>query len=484
MLLTSENILLFGSALLLLSVLASKTSRLGIPSLVLFLGIGMLAGSDGFGGIYFDSPQTAQFIGIIALNFILFSGGLDTKWESVRPILWRGISLSTIGVLVTAISLGAFVYIILDFSWLEALLLGAIVSSTDAAAVFSVLRSNSIGLKDRLRPTLELESGSNDPMAYFLTISLTTLVTREDVSTLSLIPMFFMQMILGGAMGYIMGRLTLRIVNKINLEFEGLYHVLVTALLFFTFSFTDFIGGNGFLAVYLSAVILGNHSFIHKKSLMKFYDGMAWLMQIIIFLTLGLLVFPSKVIPVIGMGILIALFLIFMARPLGVFLSLLFFKMSNRNRIFISWVGLRGAAPIVFATYPLIAGVEKADMIFNIVFFIAVLSILLQGTTLSLMARWLKLSIPESARNYPLDIELSDEVKSELVEITLPKNSPKAGKTLVELDLPKPALIVLIKRGQKFITPNGSTMLEAGDRLMIMADNQQTLDEVNLELGV
>lgn len=296
--------------------------------------------------------------------------------------------------------------------------------------------------------------------------------------------MFFMQMILGGAMGYIMGRLTLRIVNKINLEFEGLYHVLVTALLFFTFSFTDFIGGNGFLAVYLSAVILGNHSFIHKKSLMKFYDGMAWLMQIIIFLTLGLLVFPSKVIPVIGMGILIALFLIFMARPLGVFLSLLFFKMSNRNRIFISWVGLRGAAPIVFATYPLIAGVEKADMIFNIVFFIAVLSILLQGTTLSLMARWLKLSIPESARNYPLDIELSDEVKSELVEITLPKNSPKAGKTLVELDLPKPALIVLIKRGQKFITPNGSTMLEAGDRLMIMADNQQTLDEVNLELGV
>ncbi len=484
MILTSENILLFGSVLLLISVLASKSSRFGIPTLVLFLGIGMLAGSDGVGNVYFNSPQTAQFIGIIALNFILFSGGLDTRWESVKPILWRGISLSTIGVLVTAASLGTFVHFMLNFSWLEALLLGAVVSSTDAAAVFSILRSRNVGLKDYLRPTLELESGSNDPMAYVLTISLITLITQQDASVYNLIPMFLMQMILGGGMGYVMGKLMVRIINKINLEFEGLYHVLVAALLFFTFSFTDFIGGNGFLAVYLSAVILGNNSFIHKKSLIKFYDGMAWLMQIILFITLGLLVFPSRVIPIIGVGLLIALFLILIARPLGVFLSLMFFKMSNRNRIFISWVGLRGAAPIVFATYPLIAGLEKADMIFNIIFFIAVVSVLLQGTTISLMARWLALSVAESARNQSLGIELSEDVKSELVEVVLPAGSAWVGKTLVELSFPKSALIVLINRYGQYITPHGSTALEAGDRLMVMADNQQTLDEVNLKLGI
>ncbi len=484
MILTAENILLFGSILLFLSVLASKTSRFGIPTLVLFLGVGMLAGSDGIGGIYFDNPRTAQFIGIIALNFILFSGGLDTKWESVKPILWRGISLSTLGVLATAVSLGVFVHYLLDFSWQEALLLGAIVSSTDAAAVFSILRTKNIGLKDYLRPTLELESGSNDPMAYFLTISLTTLVVQQDASVLSLIPMFFLQMLLGGAMGYLMGRLMLRIVNKINLEFEGLYHVLVAALLFFTFSFTDFIGGNGFLAVYLSAVVLGNHSFIHKKSLMRFYDGMAWLMQIIMFLSLGLLVFPSRILPIVGAGLLIALFLIFVARPLGVFLSLLFFKINNRNRVFISWVGLRGAVPIVFATYPLIAGVEKADMIFNIVFFIAVLSVTLQGTTLGLLAGWLKLSMPEPVRNYPLDIELSEEVRTELIEIELPVGSPYAGKTLVESGFPSTALIVLIKRQNQYITPRGSTTLEVGDRLMVMADQKETLEEVNQSLGI
>lgn len=482
MILTSENILLFGSILLFLSIIASKTSRFGIPTLVLFLGIGMLAGTDGIGNIYFDNPQIAQFVGVIALNLILFSGGLDTRWEVVKPVLWRGISLSTIGVFFTAVSLGVFVYFLLNFSWTEALLLGAIVSSTDAAAVFTILRSNSIGLKDHLRPTLELESGSNDPMAYFLTVSLTTLVTQPEISILSLVPMFFMQMIIGGAMGYLMGRLMIRIINKINLGFEGLYLVLVAALLFFTFSFTDFIGGNGFLAVYISAVVLGNSSFIHKRSLIKFYDGMAWLMQIIMFLTLGLLVFPTHVIPVIGIGLLISLFLIFVARPLGVFFSLIFFKMHNRNRLFISWVGLRGAVPIVFATYPLIAGVEKASMIFNIVFFIAVLSVTLQGTTLSLMARWLGLSIPEPEKTHPLDIELSEDVKSELVEIKLSPNSIWADKTLIDLKFPETALIVLIKRQDQYVTPRGSTTLEGGDLLLVMADNKETLGEIRQKL--
>ena len=484
MILTSENILLFGSLLLFMSVLASKTSRFGIPSLVLFLGVGMLAGSDGIGNIYFDNPRIAKFVGIVALNFILFSGGLDTRWESAKPILWKGISLSTIGVLATALSLGTFAHYLLDFSWREGFLLGAIVSSTDAAAVFSILRSKRIGLKDNLRPLLELESGSNDPMAYFLTISFTALVTQHDATILGLLPTFFMQMILGGLVGLGMGKLMVRIVNKINLQFEGLYHVLIAALLFFTFSFTDFIGGNGFLAVYLAGIIMGNSYFVHKRSLIKSYDGMAWLMQIIMFLTLGLLVFPTQIVPIIGMGLLIALFLILVARPLGVFLSLSFFKMKNRNRLFISWVGLRGAAPIVFATYPLIESVQKADMIFNLVFFIAVLSVTLQGTTLTVMARWLRLDIPEPTQPSPLDIELSEDVKSELIEITLPEGNPKVGKSLVNLKFPKTALIVLIKRGPQYITPNGSTTLAAGDKLMVMADNKNVLEEVNQRLGI
>ncbi|HNV30385.1 MAG TPA: potassium/proton antiporter, partial [Cyclobacteriaceae bacterium] len=354
-----ENILLLGSILLFISIIASKTSfRLGIPTLILFLLVGMLAGSDGPGGIYFNDPKIAQFLGVVALTFILFSGGLDTKWESVKPVVRQGLSLSTVGVLITAILVGVFTSYVLDRSLLEGLLLGAIVSSTDAAAVFSILRSKNVGLKGNLRPTLEFESGSNDPMAYFLTISMIYLVTNPEASALSLIPKFLKGMVIGGICGFLMGRAMIWLVNKIKLDVAGLYPVLVLSLVFFTFSFTDFIGGNGFLAIYISAIILGSNNFIHKKSLIRFYDGMAWLMQIIMFLTLGLLVFPSKLVPILIPGILISVFLILIARPIAVFISLSFAKGLNiRKKLFLSWVGLRGAAPIVFATYPMLAGI-------------------------------------------------------------------------------------------------------------------------------
>ena len=385
-----ENILLIGSVLLFISIVVGKSSyKFGVPALLLFLLVGMLAGSEGIGNIYFDDPGIAQFIGIVSLNFILFSGGLDTSWKSVKPVLWQGISLSTLGVLITAVSLGIFVWQLTDFTLYEGLLLGAIVSSTDAAAVFSILRGKSIALRSKLRPTLELESGSNDPMAYVLTIAFLGLVMNPEKSLLSVIPLLLQQMIIGAVLGLLFGKISKIIINKINLDFEGLYPVLAIALMFTAFSLTDFIGGNGFLAVYLAAVYLGNHEFIHKKTILKIFDGLAWLMQITLFLTLGLLVFPSDIIPVMGIGLLTSLFLIFIARPLGVFLSLLFFKMRMRRRIFISWVGLRGAVPIVFATYPLLAGIEKANMIFNIVFFISVTSVLIQGTTISKFAKWM-----------------------------------------------------------------------------------------------
>ena len=257
--LTTENILLVGSLLLIVSVFLGKTSyRFGVPSLLLFLAIGMLAGSEGIGGINFDDPKIAQFIGIVALNFILFSGGLDTNWASVKPILWQGVVLSTLGVMLTAFIVGTFVWSVTDFTFYESMLLGSIVSSTDAAAVFSILRSKSLALKYNLRPTLELESGSNDPMAYVLTLVFLTLVINQDKSIIEVLPMFFQQMILGAVAGFAFGKASKFIINRIKLDYEGLYPVLVIALMFVTFAATDFVGGNGFLAVYLAAIYLGN----------------------------------------------------------------------------------------------------------------------------------------------------------------------------------------------------------------------------------
>ena len=484
---TPENILLLGSILLFISIISSKTSfRMGIPTLILFIIIGMLAGSDGPGGIYFNDPETAQLLGVIALTFILFSGGLDTKWESIKPILRYSLSLSTIGVLLTAGLVGIFSSYLLGFTIYEGLLLGAIVSSTDAAAVFSILRSKNFGLKGRIRPLLELESGSNDPMAYFLTISMIYLIQHPETSLWTLVPKFFADMLLGVAAGYASGKIMEWTINRIQLNVDGLYPVLVLSLVFFTFSFTERIGGNGFLAVYTSALLLGNSNFIHKKSLMRFYDGQAWLMQIVMFLTLGLLVYPRQILPILGEGFLISAFLILIARPVSVMISLSFAHDLNfRKKLFISWVGLRGAAPIVFATYPLLANIEYSHTIFHLVFFISGSSVLLQGTTLPYIAKWLHVLVPQKIkRSFPLDIELRDDFKSELVEITIPENSPTAGKAVVDLNLPKTAFIVLIHRKGKYFTAGGETSLEAGDHLLIMADSKQTVLKIGQTFGI
>ena len=486
--LTIENILLIGSILLFISIIVGKTSyKFGVPTLILFLAIGMLAGSDGIGGIKFDDPKLAQFIGIVSLNFILFSGGLDTNWKSVKPILKEGLVLSTLGVLLTAISLGTFVYFVTDFTIYESMLLGSIVSSTDAAAVFSILRSKNLALKSNLRPTLELESGSNDPMAYVLTLAFLTLVINQDLSILSIIPLFLKQMILGGIGGFAFGKLSEIIINKIKLGFEGLYPVLVIALMFITFSATDVVGGNGFLAIYICAVYLGNQDLIHKSTILKMFDGMAWLMQIVLFLTLGLLVFPSQIMPYIGIGLLISVFLILVARPVSVFLSLMFFKMKLGRRFYISWVGLRGAVPIVFATYPLLAGIDKANIIFSIVFFISVSSVLIQGTTLSIFAKWLNVALPDEVKpiaeneRYILNLP-----KSAMEEVTIPIDSYAVNKRIIDLHFPRSAFIVMIKRNSKFVRPGGATIIEANDILVLLLDNEDSLKEVNeiLDQGV
>lgn len=473
-----EHVLLGVSLLLFISILAGKSSfRLGLPTLLIFLIIGMLAGSEGLGRIPFDDPAIAQLIGIVALNYILFSGGLDTSWKSIKPVVAKGIVLSTLGVALTAGLVSLAVWQFTNLTFLEALLVGAIVSSTDAAAVFSILRSRKVSLKGQLRPTLELESGSNDPMAYFLTIAVISLIQSPEKSLLSIVPLFLVQFSIGAIMGFAMGKGGQLIINNIKLGYDGLYPVLVLGLVILTFSATQTLGGNGFLAVYISGVFLANKELLHKKSLVKFFDGIAWLMQIILFLTLGLLVFPSELVPMIIPGTLVAFFLIFIARPVAVMLSLAPFKMFNRDRLFISWVGLRGAVPIVFATYPMLVGLEGSGLIFNLVFFVTIVSMLVQGTSLPLVSKWLHVSLPHKLkRRTPSDIELSDSVKSELLEVEIADDSPALGKKILELKFPETALIVMINREGKFITPNGNTVIEEGDKLMILAETNDSLN--------
>ena len=461
-----------------MAVLASKASnRVGVPSLLLFLLIGMLAGSEGPGGIPFDDAHLAQALGIVALAFILFAGGLDTNWESVSDVRWEALSLSTAGVLVTAVLVGWFATIALGLSWLQGLLLGSIVSSTDAAAVFAILRSRRASLRSPTRPLLELESGSNDPMAVFLTLAFIRLLIQPQDSVLDLVPMFLLQMVFGFVLGYLLGKAAILLLNRLQLETEGLYPVMTLAWVLLTYGLTSFLGGNGFLAVYLAGIVMGNSDFIHKRSLIRFHDGLAWLMQITMFLTLGLLVFPSRLLPVVGTGLLISFFLMFVARPAGVFLSLVFAKLGLRQKLMISWVGLRGAVPIILATFPLVAALPNADLYFNVVFFIVLTSVLVQGTSLPLVAQWLGVKVPLTAtRAYPLEFVPGTKSRSDLVEITIPETSPVIGKQIVDLQLPKSALIVLLSRNEDFLVPRGSTILQAGDTLMVLAEKKDFND--------
>jgi len=392
-----EEWLLVCALLLLGSIVAWKISgRLGVPALLLFLGIGMLAGSDGPGGIYFDDAFVAQSIGVIALAFILFAGGLDTEWLVVRPVLGSALSLSTIGVLLTTVIIGVFALFLLHFSFLEGLLLGAIISATDAAAVFSVLRARKLKLTGKLVPLLELESGSNDPMAVFLTIGLTRLLTSPHESVFAVVVLFVRQMGVGAICGLLIGWGAIMLISRLHLEVEGLYPVLTIALVLLTYGLTATLGGSGFFAVYLVGLVLGNSSVQHVDRLTRFHDGLAWLMQIAMFLTLGLLVFPSHLPPIVGSGLLITGVALFIARPGSVLTALLPVKMPIQEKLFVSWVGLRGAAPIVLATFPLLAGVRNSPFLFDLVFFIVLASVLLQGTSLPLVAKWLGVITPSS----------------------------------------------------------------------------------------
>ncbi len=467
-----EYLLLIGSILILVSIAIAKLSdNLGIPTLLLFLGVGMLAGSEGPGGIYFDNARLAQSVGIIALVFILFAGGLDTKWREVRPVFWQATSLATSGVFVTASAVGLFVSMALGLPLLSGLLLGAVVSSTDAAAVFSVLRSKNVTLRGPLKPLLELESGSNDPMAVFLTVGLIQVMTLPKTSLSSVFLLFIIQMGLGAGLGVTLGKAMVFVLNWLRLSYEGIYPVFSLAFAALIYGATSTLGGSGFLAVYVAGLVAGNSDFVHKKSLLRFFDGLAWLSQIAMFLTLGLLVFPSHIVPVIGIGLLVSVFLMLIARPVSVFLSLSLAKLHWKEKTLVSWVGLRGAVPIVLATFPLLAGLPDSKLIFNVVFFIVLTSALLQGWSIPVVARLLHLDAPlETRRRYPIEFAPMEGVDTELVDLIVPFSSALAGKSIVELDLPQDSLIVLISRNDNFIVPSGGTVLQEGDTVLVLVN--------------
>ena len=371
MIITTQNILLLGSILLFISIMIGKTGiKLGIPVLLLFLIVGMGFGRDGF-GIEFENPVTAQFIGVISLSIILFSGGMDTNITEIKPVIGQGITLATLGVLLTTAFTGGFVYLLASWAFPEAqapllgcLLLAAVMSSTDSASVFNILRSKDLNLKHNLRPLLELESGSNDPMAYMLTILLIQIIQSGEFSFGQVLLSFFIQFSVGGIAGYLLGRCAVYTLNHFRILNQSLYQIVLLTFVFFTFSFTEKLQGNGYLAVYIAGLVVGNRRIVYKKNITNFFDSTAWLFQIIMFLTLGLLVNPKDLISISWLGLLIGIFMIIFARPVSVLLCLLpFRKMTFKSRLYVCWVGLRGAVPIIFATYPLIANIPGAHQI-------------------------------------------------------------------------------------------------------------------------
>lgn len=478
---TSGNFMLVGAVLMMAGVLIQKPGyRYGLPALLLFLIVGMLFGSDGL-GIEFDNVESAQLVGMVSLSIILFSGGLSTRLKDIRPVLGPGLVLSTLGVLLTTLFTGLFVWWISGFSWtsihfalLPSILLAATMSSTDSASVFGILGTQKMGLKHHLRPILELESGSNDPMAYLITVMLVSVLsTGQDLVILNLVKTLIVQLSVGSMLGYGFGRLGTWMINHLKLDNRALYPILLVAICFLTFSLTDSTGGNGYLAIYVAGIVIGNSELNCRRETLTFIDGLSWLSQIVMFLMLGLLVNPKEMFGVVGMALLVGAFMILVGRPLAVFLSLIPFRdIPVRAKIFTSWVGLRGAVPILFATYPVVAGLENHHTIFNIVFFITILSLLLQGTTITWLAHKLGLAEPLANDVADFGVELPENAGSNLTEIDLTPAMLADGNTLRDLHLPAGQLVMMIKRGDQFFVPNGTQTLQEGDRLLVISNKE------------
>lgn len=454
---------------LILSVLLTKIgTRLGIPGLILFLALGMIFGSDGLGVIYFDDPEAAQLIAIGALVIILFEGGFNTH-QKMLEMAWRpSFSLATIGVVITAVTLGVLAYFILNLSLEIALLIGAIISSTDAAAIFFLFRNKS--LEPRTAATIEIESAANDPMAIILTVSIISFILGDLSRPYLFIVNLVWQIGAGVAIGYLIGKVGPVLFNRMKFETGSFYSLLLLGLLFAGYGIADLINANGFIAVFLAGLLIGNKDFVFRQGIVYFLEGLSTFAHVLLFVMLGLLVFPSQVMAFWKDGLIIAVMLIFIARPIAVYLSTIFWSYSNRERLFISWAGLKGAVPIVLATYPLVAGIQGAGYIFNTVFFVVIISALVQGSTIDFVASKLHLLSGFKKRiSHSMELVSFEKSNYELIEYTVCDDDTLIiGKSLNEIPFPKHCLVTAIVRDNDVVTPKGSTTLKTGDDLFIL----------------
>lgn len=475
-----NQIIFVAAALVFISIVVSSTaSRFGVPLLLVFLGLGILAGKEGFGGINFDNYSTAYLISTTALAVILFDGGMRTPIGGFRVGLWPAVSLATVGVLVTAVVTGLFTSYILGLHWTQGLLLGAIVSPTDAAAVFSLLQSQSSRLKERVGATLEIETGINDPMAVFLTLILIEIISMGKVEPgWWMLGEFVREMGLGAVLGIAGGYLLLAIINRLTLAL-GMYPLLAFSGGLAVYGMTTILGGSGFLAIYLAGLLLGNKPIHSRQNILRVLDGMAWLSQIVLFVMLGLLAAPSAIIADAVPALSAALVLIFIARPLATGVCLLPFHLPWREIVFISWTGLRGAVPIILAIFPLLAGLDGAHHYFNIAFFVVVASLVLQGWTLAPLSRWLKLQVPPKpspVQRVELDIPVASGY--ELVTYHLNEAAPVLGKPLRHLRLPENTRLVGVLRETTFLESNDDMILARDDGVYIVC-HEANLDRLN-----
>lgn len=485
----TTSVILTAAIILFTSIFIGRLgNKFGVPTLLLFLVVGMIFGSDGV-GIEFYSAERAQAIGMLALSIILFSGGMETRYKQIKPVMRQGIVLSTLGVLITTVITGLFIWWVSGFSFVGlnlsiviSMLLAATMSSTDSASVFNLLRSQKVNLKHNLRPTLELESGSNDPMAYMLTIALIGFTQSGGMNVWGIIGSFFLQFLVGGAIGWIMGELSSRLLPKLHISSSSLYSLLLLSLVFFTFSISDILKGNGYLSVYIAGLIIGNRPLNYKREVYTFFDGVTTLSQITMFLSLGLLVNPHEMWSVLPIALLIGFFMMFVARPLTIFLCMIpFRRMGWREKSFISWVGLKGAVPIIFATYPVVAGVEGSNIIFNVVFVITLLSLLLQGTTITPLARRLHLDEPLIDDKSDFGVELPDDLNVNLSEIKLNEERLAKGNKLKDMNIPRGRLVIMIKRNKQFLVPDGTMELLPDDILLIISEDEQNKIQIITE---
>ncbi len=492
-----ELILLVLSLLFFASIFTDKIGyKFGVPALLLFLAVGMLFGPDGIGRLIGSegggsilNVGSAQAIGTIALCIILFSGGLDTKLSDIRPVMIPGLTLATLGVLFTMLITGVIIYFV--FGWMQsvasisiavALLMASTMSSTDSASVFSILRTNSIGLKHNLRPLLELESGANDPMAYVLTTTMIGIVTAvtNQVTALSIVQDIVIQLVMGAVMGFIFGKVIVSIMRKADLGNESLYPIMVLTACIFIFSATYYLKGNTYLAVYIGGLVIGNSKFTRKRQTRNFFDGLTWLSQLVIFLVLGLMVRPHELfqLKVLLPCLIISVVMIFISRPISVFLCLLPFKQfKSKDKLLLSWVGLKGAVPIIFAIMCEANNVPHADLIFNIVFLCTIISLIAQGTSLSTVAKKLNLATPpvELKKLIHFDIDLPEEMESSATEIEVKEEMLAHGNLLKNIIFPDKTLVIMVRRGEDFFVPTGNSELEVGDQLLVITDNDAML---------